>query len=67
MRKEKQSLFYDRVTVKPARSGLIVLDPNTGRALPEEGDEVLRTSYWRRAINAGDVVIVPQPSKTSKK
>ncbi|PKP93196.1 MAG: DUF2635 domain-containing protein [Alphaproteobacteria bacterium HGW-Alphaproteobacteria-16] len=33
-----------------------VLDPDTGRALPIEGDEVEWGIWWQRRMNDGDVV-----------
>ena len=55
--------------VKPAREGLKVLVPSTKQALPPEGMEVPRTTYWLRRLRAGDVVACqpkaakPQSSK----
>jgi len=44
--------------VKPAREGLIVLDPATYTPLPTEGAEVPETSYWQRRLLDGDLVLV---------
>lgn len=44
--------------VKPASPGLLVRDPVSKRALPEEGREVPESSYWMRRLRAGDVVRV---------
>lgn len=44
--------------VKPAREGLIVLDPANYMPLPAEGAEVPQTTYWKRRLRAGDVVPV---------
>lgn len=41
---------------------LRVLDPDTGRALPETGAEVPATPYWLRRLADGDV-IVPRNSE----
>lgn len=46
--------------IKPAREGLIVLDPATYFPLPAEGAEVPETSYWQRRLLDGDVVLVTQ-------
>lgn len=35
---------------------LRVIDPATGRPLPETGGEVVSTPYWRRRLNCGDVL-----------
>lgn len=47
--------------LKPAREGLIVLDPATYLPLPSEGADVPETSYWQRRLLDGDVVEVTQP------
>lgn len=50
--------------VKPAIPGTIVRDPDTKRALPDEGDDVPDTSYWLRRLRDGDVVRIdaqPRP------
>ncbi len=52
--------------VKPAISGAVIRDPHTKRPLPAEGGEVPDCStFWRRRLLAGDVVLVVAP-KTSK-
>lgn len=43
--------------VKPAE-GRKVRDPASLQHLPEGGAEVPDTSYWRRRLQAGDVVLV---------
>jgi len=61
--------------LKPAHKGLIVRDPITQAALPEDG--VLKPvrgvdgRYWRRRLNDGSVIVVDEtikekPSKTTK-
>lgn len=57
-------------TVKPAREGLKVRDPERGNHLPEAGASVPLTSYWLRRLRDRDVVPVTlptQPAATSKK
>lgn len=46
--------------VKPAKSGLVIRDPFTKRALADEGGRVPDTSFWRRRIADGDVVLVEE-------
>lgn len=48
--------------VKPSREGLKVLVPGTKQALPPEGAEVPRTTYWMRRLRSGDVVEVTAKS-----
>lgn len=57
-------------TVKPARSGLKVRDPERGGHLPEAGAIVPLNSYWLRRLRDRDVGLVTpptQPAATSKK
>jgi len=59
-----------RVTLRPARPGLKVPDPDRGGlALPPEGREVAMSSHWHRRLEDGDVVVVeahPTPSPRAR-
>lgn len=44
--------------LKPSKEGLKVLNPATSLHLPEDGKEVEINSYWRRRLEAGEVVEV---------
>ena len=44
--------------VRPARAGLVVLDPASLRPVPEEGAVVPWNSYWQRRVNEGGLVVV---------
>ena len=50
--------------------GKVVIDPATGRALPESGSTVIVNQYWRRRLKDGDIVNKParsaKPKSTSK-
>lgn len=50
--------------VKPTRPGLLLRDPHTKRALPEEGGRVPDTSFWRRRIRSGEVAIMTDEEPT---
>lgn len=50
--------------IKPA-PGRRVRTPDGG-LLPETGSHVELTSYWRRRIAAGDVVVI-EPGRSAKK
>lgn len=50
--------------VKPRESSLIVRDPDTRRTLPPEGAEVPDTTFWRRRLRDGDVVLVEAAAPT---
>lgn len=52
------------VHVRPA-PGLRVIDPATRQPLPPEGASVVRSGYWTRRINQGDVLVAPQESSTA--
>lgn len=54
-----------RLFLKP-RPGTIVRFPRTGEILPEEGKFIILTSYWRRRIKAGDVVMESRKVLESK-
>lgn len=47
--------------VKPA-AGLTVRDPVSRKALPPDGAEVPNSTYWRRRLAAGDVILVDKPA-----
>lgn len=49
--------------LKP-QAGLIVRDPVTKQALPEDGKRVQPSSFWLRRIAEGSVVEVTQPEVT---
>lgn len=60
----KKTAAANTMHVKPGREGLIVLVPVTKQALPPEGAEVPRTTYWMRRLRSGDVVeFTPKPAK----
>ncbi|MGN7832661.1 DUF2635 domain-containing protein [Pseudoxanthomonas sp. 22568] len=55
-----------RLYLIPAR-GLRVINPETRRPLPPEGEEVARDAYWQRRIDDGDVAEgAPPKAKTTK-
>lgn len=53
-----------RMHVKPAREGLVMIDPASGRQLPPEGALVVPSTYWRRRIADGDAVLVEAPASS---
>lgn len=46
----------DKLYLKP-RDGLSVRNPRTMVPVPEYGAEVPNTSYWRRRLKDGDMVV----------
>jgi hypothetical protein len=46
----------EKLFVKPAK-GLVVPRPDNGRVLKEEGEWVKQSTYWRRRIADGDVLV----------
>lgn len=56
-----------RIFVRPTEKSQIILDPNTGRPIDENGSLVLNDKYWRRRIADGSVKEVEMPEdKTNK-
>lgn len=48
------------IRLRPARPGLRVPIPErAGQVLPQEGAEVVPSSYWERRLADGDVLHVP--------
>lgn len=56
----------ETITVKPA-PGLVVRDPATRQALPAEGAEVPRNTYWMRRLRDGDVIEAQAAVKAASK
>lgn len=54
----------NKLFLTPARPGLIVRDPETGKALAAEGECKPRDTYWIRRINDGDVIAAAPPEDT---
>lgn len=52
--------------LKPVE-GLKVIKPGTKTPLAKEGEIVDDSSYWRRRLNAGEVVIVEEQKKEQPK
>jgi len=50
--------------IKPTKKGLIVINPETNKPLPEDGETVTANSYWGRRVTDGDAVIVKENKKT---
>lgn len=50
-----------RIFVQPTRPNLIIRDPKNKIPIPREGKFVNETTYWRRRIKDGDLVIIIKP------
>jgi len=55
-----------QIQIQPARSGLVVRDPSTAKALPAAGETKPRNSYWLRRLRDGDVVEVAAAKKSRR-
>jgi hypothetical protein len=55
------------VYVKPAHPSLVIRDPHTLRILPPEGAAVTDTTYWRRRLADGDVVLASEAESSPQK
>jgi hypothetical protein len=53
-----------KLHVKPAVPGAVIRDPRTMRALPAEGGRVPDNTFWRRRLNKGEIVELPEPKAT---
>lgn len=53
-----------KIFLKPAK-GLKVRDPDRGDFLPDDGREVVLTTFWRRRLRDGDVVEAKTQSSSS--
>jgi len=47
--------------------GRLVRDPHTKQPLPEDGRDVVATSFWLRRLAAGDVLLATPPTPAPKK
>ncbi|GFM37679.1 DUF2635 domain-containing protein [Desulfovibrio psychrotolerans] len=47
------------ITIRPARPGDVVRDPESFKPLKTEGESKPCNIYWQRRLAAGDVVPVP--------
>jgi hypothetical protein len=57
-----------KLRLKPAKAGAKIIKPQNGKFLHEEGEEIVIDKYWRRRMNAGEVVEVKKEvKKVSKK
>jgi Protein of unknown function (DUF2635) len=54
------------IFVKPAE-GMIVIDPETGKTLPVEGDYVPLNKYYRRRMDDQSVIAATAPKTPNKK
>jgi hypothetical protein len=55
----------DSLFLKPAKDGLLVRDPDTGKALAAEGEYKPRSTYWIRRLKTGDVIAATPSGKTA--
>ena len=51
----------------PKSARVRVIDPMTGRPLPDAGHSVVQSSYWLRRLRCGDVEEVKQATRTRAK
>lgn len=48
------------------RTGMVVIDPTTNKALPAAGVDVEMSSYWVRRLKDGDVAEVSEEKPTAE-
>ena len=49
--------------LKPSKQGLIVPNPQTGKPLADDGENVAIDRYWSRRLKDGDVKKAKQKTK----
>jgi hypothetical protein len=54
-----------KIYVTPAQD-LKVIDPATGKPLPSEGAEVVKSNWWMRRIRHGEVTLRKQTATAPK-
>ncbi len=50
--------------VRPVIPGTIIRDPHTRRPLPEEGGEVVLSTFWIRRLRASEVILIEESAPT---
>jgi len=49
-------MMKNTIKIKPANKDVVVRDPITRRPLEAKGEVKLRSPYWVRRLNDGDVI-----------
>lgn len=52
--------------LKPSKKGLVIINPQTGLKLKEEGQAMVMSVYWARRLKCGDVLEVLQKNVGKK-
>jgi len=55
------------IKIKPASKDVVVRDPITRRALDAKGEVKLRSPYWVRRLNDGDVIEIKKVTTGANK
>lgn len=55
------------IKIKPAHKDILVRDPITRKALDGKGEVKLRSPYWLRRINDGDVIEIKKVTTGANK
>ena len=53
------------IRIRPTAPNLLVLNPQTGRAIDAQGELVEPHIYWRRRLTEGSVELVPAQEQVS--
>lgn len=51
------------IFIRPARPGVLLRDPATGEAIPQEGARIAlagNRAFWLRRVKDGDAEIIPE-------
>lgn len=52
--------------IKPAKPGLIVRNPESGKPVAAQGEQVEWSAYWQRRWNEGDIAHAPARTQTKQ-
>ncbi len=52
--------------VRPSKEGIVIRDPRTKKKLPPEGARVPDTSFWRRRILSGEVILMEEENRADQ-
>lgn len=55
-----------RIYVKPVDRDRVVINPETNRPIPPEGELVLDNKYFRRRVAENDVIVIDPPAESAQ-
>lgn len=52
-----------KINIKAASEKIKVIDPDTGREINKDGEQVVLSKYWRRRLSCGDIIEIKEEIK----